>query len=77
MFAKFAKFRGAEEKWKDDLKKVWDTVFTFGVDLYGDYPWPKANAGAEEPESLEHQADDPENAGKAVTENNDETNDEQ
>lgn len=74
-FAKFVKFRGAEEKWKDDLKKVWDTVFTFGVDLYGDYPWPKAKA--EEPESPEHQADDPENAGEPETDNSDEMTDEQ
>ncbi len=67
MFAKFAKFRGVEKKWQDDLKKVWNTVFTFGVDLDGDYPWPKAEA--EETESTDLQAEDNESAGEAVTEN--------
>ena len=75
MFTKFAKFRGVEKKWQDELKKVWNTVFTFGVDLDGDYPWSKAEA--EETESTDLQAEDNESAGEAVTENSGEPTDEQ
>ncbi|MBQ9777224.1 MAG: AAA family ATPase [Lentisphaeria bacterium] len=76
MFAKFAKFRGAEEKWQEDLKKIWNTVFTFDVDLDGDYPkWSKAEA--EETEATEPQAEDNETVEEAVTENSGETTDEQ
>ena len=66
MFAKFAKFRGVEEKWQEDLKKVWNTVFTFGVDLDGDYPWSKAETN--ETESSGSEADDHETASETTDE---------
>ena len=75
MFAKFAKFRGVEEKWQAELKKVWNTVFTFDVDLGGDYPWPKAKA--EEMESAALNADDDELAGETETKNSGEPTNEQ
>ena len=81
MFAKFAEFRGVEEKWQDDLKTIWKTVFTFDVELKGDYPkWSKAEAEAEaeETELPEQKADDNEPAGEPETDNNsDEMTDEQ
>ena len=77
MFAKFAKFRGVEEKWQEELKKVWNEVFR-DVELKLDdklkYPWSKAKV--EEMESPAPNADDNEPAGEAVTENNGETTDE-
>ena len=75
MFAKFAKFSGSEEKWQEDLKKIWNTVFTFDVDLGGDYPWSKTKA--EEMESPPPNADGNKIAGETVTENSGETIDEQ
>ena len=76
MFAKFAEFRGVEEKWQDDLKTIWKTVFTFDVELKGDYPWAKAET--EEDKSSGSEADNHEATGEPETDNNsDEMTDEQ
>lgn len=69
MFAKFAEFRGSEEKWQEDLKEIWKTVFTFDVELKGDYPkWSKAEA--EEDKSSGSEADNHEATGEPATDNN-------
>ena len=75
MFAKFVKFRGSQEKWKEELEKVWKTVFTFGVKLEGNYPWTKAET--EKSTSSDSDADGNETAAEPVTENSGETTDEQ
>ena len=78
MFAKFAKFRGVEEKWQEDLKKIWNEVFR-DVELKLDdklkYPWPKAETN--EAESSDSEADANEPAREPITEDSDETTDEQ
>lgn len=75
MFAKFAKFRGVEEKWQADLKTIWKTVFTFDVELKGDYPkWSEAEAEAEAEEDTPPA---PQAADKPITEHSDEMTDEQ
>ena len=75
MFAKFAKF--CEEKGQGDLKKVWNEVFRdVKLDDKLEYPWPKAKAETEEGTSSAPKTDDNKTA-EPVTENNDETNDEQ
>ena len=80
MFAKFAEFRGVEEKWQDDLKTIWEAVFASGVKLEFDakFEYPSWTASENDElgtaEEVDAVTDDGEAEDKPATENDDENN---